>query len=182
MKNYRTKKYSMAAVAVITLVLAGCLVSGTFVLSIMLYKDKDLVYNNDFYYDEVDLTEESVWKDHGDNIKNIDVVGFELWATNNSGTTNTINVYATNTTSSLDSLSTRTEVSDSATQVIKELPLATNKTHISYGQSFKYLINTGILKGLVKNGTFKAFVMLKTPSVDVTVDSLRVIVTLSAGA
>lgn len=182
MMNYRIKKFSMAGIAAVILALAGCLVSGTFVLSILLVSNQDLSYDSNLYYGEADLTTESIWEDHSDNIKNIDVVGFELWVTNKTGTPNTIDVYATNISSSLDSLSTRTGVIDSATQVLKELPLASNKTHISYGQSFKYLINTGTLKSLVKDGAFKAFILIDTTGVVVTVDSLRVIVTMTAGA
>ena len=62
------------------------------------------------------------------------------------------------------------------------MPLAASgQTHVTYVQSFKYLANIGTLKNLVETGKFKLFAFVTSPTVDVTIDSLRVIVTLTAG-
>ena len=136
MMNYRIKKFSMAGIAAVILALAGCLVSGTFVLSILLVENKGLTYFNDMYFGAADLTVDEVWQDHGDKIKNIDVVGFELWVTNNTTSANKFDVYVAPWSSTLDSTSAADTVKAKATQVLDGLPLAASKTtHISYGQS-----------------------------------------------
>ena len=115
-------------------------------------------------------------------IKDIDLVGFELWATNATGTANTFTVYVADPQSSLDDGSSRSEVDSLATLVVDDLPIAASgQTHVTYGQSFKYLANVETLKNLTETGQFKMFAFMSSPSVNLTVDSLRVIVTLTAG-
>lgn len=181
--KYNKSKFGAVGAAVALVILGGCLLSGTFVLSIMLVRGVDLTYNNDFYFAEVDLTNEQVWKDHEDKIKDIDLVGFELWMTNGTGTANTFAVYVADVTSVLDGGSNRSAVESGATVVLEDLPIAaTGQTHVTYGQSFKYLVNAETLRTLTKTGAFKAFAFTSSPSVSLTLDSIRVIVTLTAGA
>ena len=180
--NHIKSRFGIVGPGVVLLILAGCLLSGTFVFSYMLVKDKDLVYNEDFYYASVDWTDDEDWEDHQDNIKDIDLVGFELWATNDGEAADTFTVYVADLQSSLDGSSTRSEVESGATLVVDDLPVApSGQTHITYGQSFKYLDNVETLKNLVETGKFKLFAIVTSPTVDVTIDSLRVIVTLTAG-
>ncbi len=162
--------------------LAGCLLSGTFIFSYMLVKDKDLIYYNDLYYASVDWTDDDDWEDHQDNIKDIDLVGFELWATNAGETADTFTVYIADLQSSLDGSSTRSEVDSVATLAVNGLPIApSGQTHVTYGQSFKYLDNVETLKNLTEAGKFKLFAFMTSPSANLTVDSVRVIVTLTVG-
>ncbi len=180
--NYLKRKLGIIGAVVALSLLAGCLLSGTFVFSYMLLKDKDLIYYDDFYYASVDWTDDEDWEDHQGNIKDIDLVGFELWATNAGETADTFTVYVADLQSSLDGSSTRSEVDSSATRVVNDLPIApSGQTHITYGQSFKYLDNVETLKNLVETGKFKLFAFVTPPTVDVTIDSLRVIVTLTVG-
>lgn len=180
--NYLKRKLGIVGSVVALSLLAGCLLSGTFVFSYMLVKDKDLIYYDDLYYASVDWTDDNDWEDHKDNIKDIDLVGFELWATNNGETANTFTVYVADLQSSLDDGSSRSEVDSLATLVVDDLPIAASgQTHVTYGQSFKYLANIGTLKNLVETGKFKLFAFVTPPTVDVTIDSLRVIVTLTVG-
>jgi hypothetical protein len=145
-------------------------------------ENEDLIYNGDIYYASVDWTDDADWEDHQDNIKDIDLVGFELWATNADETADTFTVYVADLQSSLDGSSTRSEVDSVATLAVNGLPLApSGQTHVTYGQSFKYLDNVETLKNVVETGKFKLFAFVTSPTVDVTIDSLRVIVTLTAG-
>jgi hypothetical protein len=171
----------VGAVVAVSL-LAGCLLSGTFIFSYMLVENEDLIYNGDFYYASVDWTDDNDWKDHKDNIKDIDLVGFELWITNETGTADTFTVYVVDLQSSLDGSSTRSEVDSLATLAVNDLPIAASgQTHITYGQSFKYLDNVETLKNLTEAGEFKLFAFMTSPSANLTVDSVRVIVTLTVG-
>ena len=180
--NYLKRKLGIIGAVVALSLLAGCLLSGTFVFSYMLVENEDLIYNGDFYYASVDWTDDDDWEDHQGNIKDIDLVGFELWATNTSGTADTFTVYVVDLQSSLDGSSSRSEVEAGATLVVNNLPVAaTGLTHVTYGQSFKYLANVETLKNLTETGKFKLFAFVTSPAVDVTIDSLRVIVTLTVG-
>ncbi len=180
-KIYNMLRFPLVLCAL--LLITGCLVlSGTFVLTVMLIENEDLVWNGEFYYDEVDLTAEDVWQDHGDDIKNIDLVGFELWAHNLSGSDNTYDVYITQLLTKLDDSSTREEVESDATPVLLDLPLPNGASYISYSQSFTYLTNTDFLKDVVKTGKFKLFAYPETgTNTNIHIDSMRVIVTLTAG-
>jgi len=64
-------------------------------------------------------------------------------------TADTFTVYVADLQSTLDGSSTRSQVDSSATRVVNDLPIAASgQTHITYGQSFKYLANIGTLKNL----------------------------------
>ena len=62
------KRYlgNIGAVVAVSL-LAGCLLSGTFVFSYMLVENEDLIYNGEFYYASVDWTDDDDWEDHQGN-------------------------------------------------------------------------------------------------------------------
>jgi len=166
--------------------MAGCLiVTGTFLLAITLVSGEDLSWTGDYYYDSVDLTQEQVWQDHGDQIKNIDVVGFELWITNNNAATESYDLYLASLSSSLNSGSTLPAVVSGATQVLNNVPAAGGapgtKTHISYPKSFSYLMNVDALKTLTEQGGFKLFLVPSDNHLtNLQVDSLKVVVTFTA--
>ena len=179
--NYLKRNLGIVGAVVAVSLLAGCLLSGTFI-SVIVIVDEDFTTRTGFYFYDVDLTEEDVWNDHKDEIKDIDLVGFELWITNETGTADTFTVYVADLQSTLDGSSTRSEVDSVATLAVNGLPVApSGQTHITYGQSFKYLSNIGTLKNLVETGKFKLFAFVTSPTADVTIDSLRVIVTLTVG-
>ena len=72
------------------------------------------------------------------------------------------------------------DVSDNTTQVVRGLTLAANdQTHITYGSSFKYLTNVDVLTKLAKSGMFD-FYAIWTQASTVTLDSMRVVVVISA--
>ncbi len=168
------------------LLLAGCwLVTGTFLLAITLVTGEDLTWTGDYYYDTVDFTQEQVWEDHADNLKYIDVVGFELWATNDLATAETYDLYLADLGSSLTGGSTVGTVTSTATQVLNDVPIKAGpgvKTFISYPQSFKYLMQVDALRALTEKGGFKLFLVPSDNSTSLTVDSLKVVVTFTAGA
>jgi hypothetical protein len=174
---FRAKKNLVPILAVgLALLLAGCIVSGTFVLD---YKitDAELAKYDHLFYKLIDLTDEDVWQDHEENLDEVQSVGFEMWVTN-VGPQTTFDLYVD---ASADPVYTDTsDVADNATQVVRGLTLAADKqTHITYGSSFKYITNVNVLTKLARTGMFN-FYAIWTQESTITVDSLRVVVVLSA--
>lgn len=179
--SYFRSNLAMGGMVAALLLLAGCLVSGTFVVSVMI-RDLSVSANQENYFLDVDITGEQDWQDHRENLKDIDLVGFELWATNNIGVANTFSAYVADSASSLAASSTRSEIVSQGILVLNELPLsATGQTHITYGQSFKYTANIHRLKQLIEAGKVKMFVVASESTIDFDLDSVQVIVTFTAG-
>lgn len=173
-------RFGLIGTTLISLLLAGCLLSGTFVVS-MMFKDFPVAGSVNFYYFDVDVTSEDEWTDHKDDIKDIDNVGFELWVTNESGVANTYECYIAPITSPLDDLSPKSEVVAGATKIL-EIPLvATGQTFIGYADSFSHLTNLETLKALAESGQFKFFAMSDATPTDFTVDAILVVITITAG-
>ena len=180
MKKTLLHRLGLIGATLTSLLLVGCLLSGTFVVS-MLFKNFPVAGSSNFYYFDADVTSDDVWTDHKDNIKDIDNVGFELWVTNASGVANTYDCYIAPITSPLSSLSSKSEVVAGATKVL-EIPLAaTGQTFVGYADSFSHLTNLETLKSLAESGQFKFFAMSDATPTDFTVDSIRVVITLTAG-
>ena len=175
-----TYRFGLIGATLTSLLLVGCILSGTFVVS-MLFKDFPVAGSDDFYYFDVDVTSDDVWTDHKDNIKDIDNIGFELWVTNASGVANTYNCYVAPITSLLNGASPKSEVVAEATKVL-EIPLAaTGQTFVGYADSFSHLTNLETLKALAEGGQFKFFAMSAATPTDFTVDSILVVITITVG-
>ncbi|MFQ5498994.1 MAG: hypothetical protein ACE5FH_04920 [Candidatus Zixiibacteriota bacterium] len=181
MKHIRNHLAISCATAA-SILLGGCLLTGTWVVETML---RDLVVsaNQDSYYERVDITDNDVWQDHSDDVKDIDAIGFEMWATN-SGQADNFDIYIADTTAGLGPNSSVGQIAADGVAVLEDLPLVANgKTYISYPGSFSYFQhqNLGKIKKLVEQGAFDFFAFSNSSSVNVTVDSVRVVLTLTAG-
>lgn len=157
----------------------GCegLIVGTFVISIDI-KGGDIVTKDDFTKFYVDLTKESEWNDHKDEIKYIDNVGFQLWVTNNGPMAVTGQLFASTDSSYADTATVR----DSATLVLDGLTLPPGATYVDWPSSLTYLCEVDKLKNLVKGGKFAVYALTTTLPFTITVDSATVIVTVTAGS
>ena len=173
------KHSSLLLLAVTVLLLAGCIVSGTFVVTLLIDRDEFTTGDN-FYYYGVDLTDEDVWQDHKDDIESIDVVGFELWITNNSGSATTFNIWIEDI--GQPQRTTIAQVQANATQVVQDLSVPTGSSHVTYGQSLSHVINIPTLRALAMSGAFHYYGSSSVggPGAQYVVDSARVIVTLTA--
>lgn len=178
MKLIREKLAAMSLVAVV-LLFAGCLISGTFVVTIFIpgddFSTTDLT---DGYHYLVDLSTDSDWEDHNDKIKNIDAIGVELWLTKTGAGNATFNVW-------MDDIGqptyTTLEMVDSlAIPVLEDLVVASGANHITYAQSLGLIQNIADVKTLVEGGQFH-FYGHSTADDDFHLDSARVVVTVSAG-
>ena len=160
--------------ALIALLAAGCLISGTFVI----VDDFTFTAKSGFYFYQVDLTTNSDWDDHKDQIDLIDAVGAEFYISSTEPDTVTFNVYVDSPTAdstTVDSLGTAVKIIDQL-----EVPPGLNQ-HITYVQSLGFITHIAELKTFVKAGKFNYY---GTSSGNLgtafKVDSGKVIVTFSA--
>jgi hypothetical protein len=170
MKQLKTR-FGLAGLLLIALVTGGCLiVSGTF---IVVADFSFSTYDQDYHY-SVDVTQESDWQDHKDNIDFVDAVGFQMDFTNNSGSAVTFDVW-------IDTAGAPGSTPGAgATKIINGLtiPATPVKSHVSYAQSLSYITGLDRLKALAKEGKFEYY---GHASVDgsFNVDSGKVIITVS---
>ncbi len=145
-------KLGVAGAAVTIVFLVGCIFSGTF-MAVIPIKQSEFTAESGFYYFEVDLSNNSVWNDHKDEIKKIETVGFEVTMVNNGPADEKFSVYIEDI--GTPKRASKAEVEANATLVLDSLPLpADDTTHISYGRSFRYIRNVEAMKKLVKKGEF----------------------------
>ncbi len=160
----------------IALLATGCLLSGTFVV------DQSFSFSTSgsgFYYYAVDVTGNSVWNDHHDDIDAIDLVGFELWLHNGGSENLTFNAYVDDADNSLCTSQSCLDGNTTKTQIIAGLTVAPGDRHITYVESFNYLKNLDKLKALAKEGKLNMY-GTAAGSGTLTVDSGKIIVTFSA--
>jgi hypothetical protein len=168
-------------VAFALLVPSGCkIVSGTIVIEKMFY-DLTPNGNGDYYYEALDITDEEDWVDHKDDIKDIDNVGFEIWLSNDAGSVNNFNCYVDNNPSSLDSTSSKSLVQSNATEALINVPMPSGDSFIGYAASFSHIGDLSTLKALAESGNFQFWAMSDVTIGQFTVDSIRVVITLTAG-
>jgi hypothetical protein len=169
---------SVLGLAVI-LLMGGCLmISGTFVI----VEPFSFTTQTGFYHYYVDITDEKDWEDHKEDIDDVDLVGFDMYFTNNEDFDVTFNVYlAPGGDDALGSPDEVTADGSGAVKVLSNITLPTGQTHVTYGESFAYLTNVDALKKLVKAGQFHYYGVSDGGTDDgYKVDKGKVIVTFSA--
>lgn len=176
MRVIREKLAAMSLLGIL-LLLTGCLVSGTFVVTIFIDGNDMTTYNGLYHY-EVDLSTDSDWEDHKDKIENIDVIGVELWMTNNSGSAATFNVWIDDIG---DPVYSTVEMVDSlATQILEDITIVSGANHVTYAESLGLIQNVATVKTLAETGQFH-FYGHSNLAAQFVLDSARVVVTVSAG-
>lgn len=181
MKLYQ--KIALSAIILSLFALGGCLVSGTFVIE----ETFSFTTQTGFYFEPVDLTDNEDWTNHVDELDNIELIGFELWITNNETAEWTYSAYADEYNPLCDDLSCFNG-SGSKFKVFGDLTVpAATKTgssmkYISYKDSFAYLHNIDKLKALVMGGQFNLYGISTggTGGNGGKVDSIKVIITVNA--
>jgi len=176
----KNKMLGLLSALLILTIFYGCgsLIVGTFVISLDI-KGGDIVTSADLSKFYVDLTKESEWNDHKDEIKYIDNVGFQLWVTNNGDDAVTGQLFASTDSSFADT----TEVRDSAILILDGLILPPGvQTYVDWPSSLTYLREVDKIKKLVEGGKFAVYALTTTLPFDITVDSATVIVTVTAGS
>lgn len=147
------KKLGWAGLILTGLVVAGCLVSGTFV--IVEEVSFDFTADSGFYWYPVDLNGNSDWEDHKDDIDDIDAVGFEFTIENTSGVSSTFTVQFAAATGEADPSDEPTEIPGDAVTVISGLTVAAGATKtVTYAESLGMISNLAAFKAIIKSGRF----------------------------
>jgi len=161
----------------ICLMMVGCkdiLISGTFVF----VDTFEYSATGDFYFHQVDITDDADWDEHKEKIDFVDAVGVEFFITSSEDGDVTFNAYVDDH-SGLPPHPTSTPVT--ATKVIDDFVIAPGVSKITYKQSLGILTGIDRLKELAKVGMFDYFgeVTGNTGGTFI-IDSAKIIVTVSA--
>ncbi len=179
LKSYR--KYFVLSLAALIL-LAGC---GIVSITYMVEEDFDVAGAGDFYYRAIDVTANSDWEDHQDDIEFVEMVAFDMYLTNNEETAVTFDGYVDNydaigicgNRACFDLLTT-------PTRVLKDITIPAGASrHINPGESMAYIENIDVMKALALTGQFNFYgVSTGGTSVNFSVDSGRVVIWLMVSA
>lgn len=173
--------FIVVAVALALLAPSGCkIVSGTYVVEETFYP-QPLIGNDKYYYEAFDITGNSVWEDHEDDIKDIDNVGFEIWLDSDAASSNNFNCYVDDLASSLSDSSSVSAVQNGATHVLVDVPMPPGQSFIGYAASFSHIANLSTLKSLAESGQFQFWAMADIFTDDFRIDSIRIVITITAG-
>ena len=175
----KMKLYVLLSALLAIFAISGCLLlTGTFVIDLKIDRT-EVTPGSQFQYFEADLSKEQVWKDHKDDIKYVDNIGFQLWVTNNGSSPVTGELFASN----LDTVYTDTAgIRDNAIPIFSGLILPAGKTYVDWPTSLIYIKNLPSMRKLVEGGKFKVYALTTTLPFDITIDSATVIVTITAGS
>jgi hypothetical protein len=176
------KYLGLAGLALICLLAAGCLVSGTFVVWENI--NFDFTAQTGFYWWPVDLRENAVWEDHSEDIDDIDALGFEFEVTNTSDQTSTLSFSLAAATGDVDTLDVPTEIPKSAVLAYGPLTVKAGETKkISYGESLSLIKNLDQIKTILLTGRFDYYgTSTGGPIGDFEVRDGKIIVTISASS
>ena len=175
----KMKVFGAISALLVLAILPGCdsLLSGTFVVDYMVY-DIDITSGSEWDRFQVDLTDDEVWQDHKDEIKNIDNVGLELWIDNSTTSTQTAEVYISDYADSLQSSADGIrQATDIVFDNLTAAPQA--KTHIDWSTSLGHVTDLNKLREYAEIGQFTVYTITEAPPYAITIDSARVIVTVT---
>lgn len=161
-------------------IIGGCnLITGTFVIDIDV-ENTNIIPHDTFEYFAVDLTTNDTWKNHKDNIKNVDNIGFQLWVTNNGTDSVGWEFYADTTTVPHTDIPS---IKAHAKQVLAGLTLPPGAKYIDWPTSLIYLNSKELptFKQWVETGKFDIYALTNVLPYNVTIDSAKVIITVTAG-
>lgn len=146
----------LLSLALVALLATGCLVSGTFVI----VEGVNFTFTADrgFYWWPVDLTSDSDWDDHKDDIDDIDALGFEFNIENTSDQDCEFNVWFVAATGEADPndfpLTFDPDLSGMV-QVITGLEVAAGASRtVSYAESLGHISSLKQFKAIVRTGRF----------------------------
>jgi len=173
----------LALVALVALLVTGCIVSGQFVVIVALNQRIETTHDN-LGSASVDVTGEPTWQDHKDDIQSVVDVKFEARFQNNHALQNTGEVWV----SSNGSYTTVPQVQASATRVLSGIVVPGNQSRdVSFTQSAEFIENLDVLLDLVATGKFYVYGIAGNVPFDMTIlgkegsGNARLLVTFSAG-
>lgn len=159
------------------LLIAGCIVSATFVLDITL-TDEDFAFGDNYYYTLVDWTEDEVWIDHSDKLDTIESIGLDMFITNTGEVTATFSAYVDDADNPVQT--SVEDIEDNTTRVMNAVTIAAGTTrHITLGESYSMLAETDTLTAYGMEGRFH-FYVTRTAAAGIFIDTVRVVAILGA--
>lgn len=174
MKKIMTK-LSAATITALAFIAIGCIVSGTFIV----VEDFSFTAQSEFYFYQVDITDDATWAEHKDDIQFIDVVGVEFYITSSETGPVTFDAWIDDYSGAG---SNPTLVPSSATKIIDGFTVQPGVSKITYAQSLGILTGISRLKALAMIGQFDYY---GTSSGNIgtsfVVDSAKIIITFSGG-
>ena len=146
------KSAGMLITLVIAVLLPGCLVlSATESFSQRI--GDFTVSSGSFDSENVDLSENSTYDDHKEDIELVDRLGFSMNLVSLSGVPATVSVYISDD----PALATPAEVASKATLIFEDLEVPTAGRSIDYEESLDLLLSFPALQGAVEAGTFTVY-------------------------
>lgn len=152
MKKLNSAK-RLLGLALVALLVTGCLVSGTFVI----VKDFNVVFTADggFYWWPIDLTTDPDWDDHQDDIDDLDALGLEFTIENTSDVTSTFAIQFATASGEADPFDVPSVIPAGAVTVLSGLTVNANSTrHITYAESLGMIGDIAAIKAVVLSGRF----------------------------
>jgi hypothetical protein len=181
------KKRRLILVAVLVSIagiVAGCLTTGTVVVTARLSPDSTgsaIQISSDLTEElEVNLGENATFKDYQDDIRNIDNIGFCMIVTNNFFTDATFQLFfEPDTSANYDSV--QVMLDEFVELILTDIIIpARATTTIEWNESMKYITNLQEFKSVLEGGIFSIYpAAIPRDNFNLTIDSLVVIVTLS---
>jgi len=179
----KSKLILSSTLILIALFAVGCLVSGTFVI----VESLSFTTQSGFYPEAINLLDNEDWAEHRDNLDKVEIVGFELWITNNEPVEWSYWAFMDDFDLSCQDIScanastTKFLIFDTLT-----VPASTTMTQstkfVSYAQSFTYIKNLDKIKQMIFDGSFNyyGFANGGLSGNGGVIDSIRVIITVNA--
>jgi len=173
-----TKKTALLSLGVIFL--AGCLVSGTFIITLDIEEFWSKSTTQEFEAHAVDLTTEQVWIDHKDDIKNISDIRFRAVVEEELGNDATGVVYFSEngTYTSPDDVRSAAD----AFVVFSGLKIPANGALlVTFAESANYRQNLDLALELIETGKFYIYVLTPTGAFELYVHDIYILITFDAG-
>lgn len=175
------KKYLlilMPLLALLAIWIQGCLLSGTYVITFEV-EDEIISTDDSINFAAVDLSDNDTWKDHEENIKYVDEIGFTFKVENRrTADSTTGQLYITDE----PNLTTAAQIRENATLIVDGISLGPGETrHILWNESFDYILNLDILKEQVESGTFHLYGICRETPFDVRFYEIVAVITVTAG-
>lgn len=157
-------KLALGLLAVTLIMGSSCITTGN-VMVVEYIDDFDAQTETNLDYERVDLTTNSDWQEHRDDIAGIDDMGFACRITNNANSPATGQLYLYDPKNDNDSLLTISEVQQEAIKVLDGIVVPAGETReIEWQESYDYLENFDDAKNIIFSEKFQVyFIAANTP-------------------
>jgi hypothetical protein len=183
------RKYSAAASIILAIIiLAGCITTGTIVITAKVAPKPDdspiAISNQDYTEGKiiVDITNDASFKDYKGNIKNIDNIGFYARVRNEISADATFQLFLEGDTSITWTSPDTVVLPASGTYLIFTglmIP-AGDTVEVTWNESMEYIDNLDEIKEVLETGIFSLYpVAIPRNNFRIEIDSLVVIITLT---